>query len=126
MLLLLLAWAPCPACCILAPLPCSHLPARLHETLCRFGGPIWWNTPLDGEEGTAAENRTMWGQEGAGGEPGSSGGGAGLGPSAAGGQGAAVMVGGKRGVQEVYAGAGEDEEDDMPEEVKKRLAALKG
>ena len=28
----------------------------------RFGGPIWWNTPLEDEEAEAKDNRTMWSQ----------------------------------------------------------------
>lgn len=28
----------------------------------RFGGPIWWNTPLEEAEETAEQNRAMWGQ----------------------------------------------------------------
>ena len=28
----------------------------------RFGGPIWWNTPLDDSEETAEQNRAVWGQ----------------------------------------------------------------
>lgn len=32
----------------------------------RFGGPIWWNTPLEEEEGEGAEqNRATWAQGGA-------------------------------------------------------------
>eukprot|EP00195_Chlamydomonas_chlamydogama_P006169 CAMPEP_0202890706 /NCGR_PEP_ID=MMETSP1392-20130828/1022_1 /ASSEMBLY_ACC=CAM_ASM_000868 /TAXON_ID=225041 /ORGANISM="Chlamydomonas chlamydogama, Strain SAG 11-48b" /LENGTH=226 /DNA_ID=CAMNT_0049574325 /DNA_START=193 /DNA_END=873 /DNA_ORIENTATION=+ len=69
----------------------------------RFGGPIWWNTPVE-EEGAVEENRTTWTQRGgeergAGGPPG----------------------GRKRGAEEL----GEEDDDDMPEEVKRRLEALK-
>ena len=28
----------------------------------RFGGPIWWNTPMEDEEAEAEDNRTMWSQ----------------------------------------------------------------
>lgn len=28
----------------------------------RFGGPIWWNTPLEEAEETAEQNRALWGQ----------------------------------------------------------------
>jgi bud site selection protein 31 len=28
----------------------------------RFGGPIWWNTPLEENEETAEQNRAVWGQ----------------------------------------------------------------
>eukprot|EP00887_Chlorella_sp_A99_P007642 scaffold20.g7642.t1 len=30
----------------------------------RFGGPIWWNTPLEDSEEGAEQNRTTWGQAG--------------------------------------------------------------
>jgi hypothetical protein len=80
----------------LLPLP---LPAR------RFGGPIWWNTPLD-EDGTGVEeNRTTWGQQ-RGGEEDNDGGGAG--PS----------HGRKRPAED-------DDEDELPEAVRARLDALK-
>jgi len=79
----------------------------------KFGGPIWWNTPLDEDEeggaggsgadgggGAAAEqNRSVWGPAGGGG---------GEGPSR------------KRGVPE-----GADEEDEIPDEVAARLAAMR-
>lgn len=29
----------------------------------RFGGPIWWNTPLE-EEGLEEDNRAVWSQKG--------------------------------------------------------------
>lgn len=68
----------------------------------RFGGPIWWNTPLE-EDGTGADdNRTTWGQ-GGGDEL------AEAGPS----------VGRKRPAEDL------DDEDDMPAEVRARLEALK-
>ena len=28
----------------------------------RFGGPIWWNTPLEETDETAEQNRAVWGQ----------------------------------------------------------------
>lgn len=70
----------------------------------RFGGPIWWNTPLD-EDGTGLEeNRTTWGQQ-RGGEDENEGG---AGPS----------HGRKRPAED-------DDEDELPEAVRARLDALK-
>ena len=70
---------------------------------CRFGGPVWWNTPLE-EDGTGQEeNRTTWQQrrdeeEAAGG------------------------VSKKRGfVDDLVV----DAEDEMPDAVRQRLDALK-
>ncbi|KAI3438040.1 hypothetical protein D9Q98_000483 [Chlorella vulgaris] len=103
----------------------------------RFGGPIWWNTPMEDNEETAEQNRAVWGQgeEAQEAEPeplrhpqqppngpeqeaneeeqrqqggGGGGGGGGAGPSR------------KR------AFAGDDDEEGMDDEVKRRLAALKG
>lgn len=87
----------------------------------KFGGPVWWNTPLgddDDKEG-AQGNRAVWGQatdeapqgdndddEGdEGGQPG---------PSS---QGGGTK---KRPVQEVYS-----DEDELEEDVKKRLEAMR-
>ncbi|KAI7842232.1 hypothetical protein COHA_004145 [Chlorella ohadii] len=72
----------------------------------RFGGPIWWNTPLEETEETAEQNRAVWGQ---GEEP-------------------------EQQQRQQYGGdAGpsrkrqlEEDEEDMDDEVKRRLAALKG
>ncbi len=79
----------------------------------KFGGPIWWNTPLDedGEEGEGGEgggaggggegleqNRATWG-------PAGGGGGGGEGPSR------------KR--------PAEEDEDEIPDEVAARLAAMR-
>ncbi|KAI8474673.1 MAG: G10 protein-domain-containing protein [Monoraphidium minutum] len=77
----------------------------------KFGGPIWWNTPLDEDEGTGAgggdeaqeQNRTVWGPAGGGG-----GGGGGPGPSR------------KRAAREEEEG-----EDEIPDEVQARLAAMR-
>ncbi|KAK9805129.1 hypothetical protein WJX72_000750 [[Myrmecia] bisecta] len=66
----------------------------------KFGGPVWWNTPLEEDGGTAEENRAVWGQGGAPPEEAP-------GPSR------------KR-------PAPEDEEEELDEEVKRRLSALKG
>ncbi|KAJ9527719.1 G10 protein-domain-containing protein [Haematococcus lacustris] len=81
----------------------------------RFGGPVWWNTPLeeDSKEGEA-ENRTVYQQRGA------EGGGRGASGS---GEGPRYVAGRKRAPGE--AGDYEDE-DEMPEEVKRRLVALQG
>jgi bud site selection protein 31 len=67
----------------------------------KYGGPIWWNTPLDEDEDAEAEaaeaNRAVWGPAG-GGE----------GPSSR-----------KRGAPE------DEDEDEIPEEVAARLAAMR-
>lgn len=62
----------------------------------RFGGPIWWNTPLKDEDDEAAEeeHRTQWEQD--------------VDPAA------------KRGRPE------EEDEDELPEDVQARLKALRG
>jgi bud site selection protein 31 len=74
----------------------------------KFGGPIWWNTPLDDADADAEgvdANRTTWGPAGGPPEP-------------------------ARQQQQQY-GAGrkrpaeDDDEDDMPDEVRARLEALK-
>ncbi len=78
----------------------------------RFGGPVWWNTPMEDTEETAAENRAVWVQVGAEGEEqGEQGDGAG-------------------GEEKGQAGPSrkrplEDDEDELDDEVKKRLAALR-
>lgn len=69
----------------------------------KFGGPIWWNTPLDDEAGTAEENRTTWGQLGQT-EPSES-----------------APAPSKKRFRDDF----EPEEDEIPEEVQKRLDALK-
>ncbi|KAL4452132.1 hypothetical protein ABPG75_007794 [Micractinium tetrahymenae] len=110
----------------------------------RFGGPIWWNTPLEEAEETAEQNRAVWGQ----GEPE---------PEAEAEQEQREeeerreqQAGGGSGGEEeeeaaaearrrAAAAAGEDEEgpgpsrkrpyeeeEEMDDEVKKRLAALRG
>lgn len=94
----------------------------------RFGGPVWWNTPLDDDGDKEEDNRTTWQRVGAEGGDNGNAGGAGrddgddgdgrLGPSAPGSSGA----GRKRGAEELD----DDDEDDMPEEVKRRLQALQG
>lgn len=73
---------------------------------CRFGGPVWWNTPLDDEDAQKAEeNRTTWGQgQDAGGS------GSGAGPSSG---------GRKRPADDL------EDDDELPDEVRVRLEALK-
>lgn len=83
----------------------------------RFGGPIWWNTPMEDTEETAAENRAVWVQVGAENEGEQD-------------EGAAGVAAG----EEEQAGpsapsrkrALEDDEDELDDDVKKRLAALRG
>jgi bud site selection protein 31 len=58
----------------------------------KFGAPIWWNTPMDDEEGEAEEHRATWGQ------------------------GEAPAPSRKR--------AAEDDEDELDEDVKRRLTEL--
>lgn len=72
--------------------------------LCfRFGGPVWWNTPLE-EDGTGQdENRTTWQQRRDEEEK-------------------AAGVSKKRGFVDDLAA---DAEDEMPEAVRQRLDALK-
>lgn len=89
----------------------------------RFGGPIWWNTPIEDTEETAEENRAVWVQVGAGNEDTQQGDGEG-----------AVAVE-ERHVEEEEEQAGapvpsrkrplEDDEDELDDDVKKRLAALR-
>lgn len=63
----------------------------------RFGGPVWWNTPMgEDDASTADEHRATWGQDGA--EP----------PSR------------KRPAAEVA-----DDEDELAPDVRQRLSALK-
>ncbi|MEW5320155.1 MAG: hypothetical protein WDW38_011252 [Sanguina aurantia] len=73
----------------------------------RFGGPVWWNTPLEEDGSKAEENKTTWGQAGA---------------SDAGGGSSSRDAGGASGSRPAQD---LDEEDDMPAEVRQRLAALK-
>ena len=86
----------------------------------KFGGPIWWNTPMDDTaEETAEENRAVWAQVGAedeGQEP--------AGEVDAGGDGEGVV--GPNGSRKRPISAVQDDEDDLEDDVKKRLAALRG
>ncbi|GLC34604.1 hypothetical protein PLESTB_001243400 [Pleodorina starrii] len=78
----------------------------------KFGGPVWWNTPLDEEDGAKLEeNRTTWGQ----GAPGEQAEGAEGGPE--GGPGPSR----KRPASDFDG----DDDDEMPAEVRARLEALK-
>jgi hypothetical protein len=89
----------------------------------RFGGPVWWNTPLEGEEGGEGGEggaTTAWA---AAGDYGGGGGGGGGGHDGA--DAGPPPPSRKRDAPEPLAEGGEDEED-LPDEVKKRLAALKG
>ena len=75
----------------------------------RFGGPIWWNTPLEETDEGAEQNRATWGQGKE--EP-------------------AEQQGGEERQHDAPSRkrqleAGEDE-DEIDDEVKRRLAALKG
>jgi bud site selection protein 31 len=86
----------------------------------KFGGPIWWNTPLDDDNNDkegAQGNRAIWGQvtDEAQHEDGHDDGGGHPGPSSQQGGGAK-----KRPVQEVYS-----DEDELEEDVKKRLEAMR-
>lgn len=72
----------------------------------RFGGPVWWNTPME-EDASAEENRATWGQ-----------GDAPPRPEVAPSSGPPPAPSRKRALEE--------EEDDLNDEVKRRLAALKG
>ena len=71
-------------------------PTTLSTGDSRFGGPIWWNTPLkdDDDEAAEEEHRTQWEQDGA--------------PAP------------KRSRPE------EEEEDELPDDVQARLKALRG
>ncbi|GIL72070.1 hypothetical protein Vretimale_519 [Volvox reticuliferus] len=81
----------------------------------KFGGPVWWNTPLDEEDGAKLEeNRTTWGQ----GVPGEEVDASGDGPAG----GAGPSGGGRKRPASDFDG---DEDDDMPAEVRARLEALK-
>jgi len=70
----------------------------------RFGGPIWWNTPLEGEEDDAAEAGAAWapvgGADGEGEEPAPS-------------------------TRKRAAPDDDDDDDQLDDDVRKRLAALK-
>lgn len=94
----------------------------------RFGGPIWWNTPLEDEGGEAEDNRAIWSQ-------------AGSGPKRRAAPGAVVEQPGKRSKHLEGEGAsgsrgfglGErgpdtvhhEDDDEIPVEVRKRLEVLK-
>lgn len=80
----------------------------------RFGGPIWWNTPMDDSKEAREANRAVWAQEGDEDE-------AGQGDV----EGEAKNSDGskKRSFEEIQSVG--DEDDDLDPEVKKRLEALK-
>jgi bud site selection protein 31 len=80
----------------------------------KFGGPIWWNTPMEEEDGEDEEqNRTTWAAGGGGAAAAGGGGGGPSGP-------AGGYAGRKRPADDF-----DEEEDEIPEEVRKRLQALK-
>lgn len=93
----------------------------------RFGGPVWWNTPAEDTEEDAEQNRAIWAQEGE--EEGAVGPGPAVGPvsenagGGGGGQGddTGPSAGRKRPLEAV-----QDDEDELDDDVKKRLAALRG
>ncbi|KAK9834265.1 hypothetical protein WJX81_001662 [Elliptochloris bilobata] len=70
----------------------------------RFGGPVWWNTPLGEEDAAPEEHRAQWAQPGAGGE--------------------APPPSRKRDMPDEPASAADD--DELPADVRQRLAALRG
>lgn len=72
----------------------------------KFGGPIWWNTPMNEEE-NAEDNRAIWTQEGLD----SANGGVAMPPP--------PFVGAKGGHGEL------SDEEDLEDDVKKRLEALR-
>lgn len=78
----------------------------------RFGGPIWWNTPMKDDDENAAEEeyRTVWEQDGE--QPRGGAGPSGAGPSSAG--------------AEKRPRTAAEEEDELPEDVQARLKALRG
>ena len=71
----------------------------------RFGGPVWWNTPVEEEESGEAEHRTQWEQDRGD-----------AGPSAPPPLPPAAAMKRSRGA----------EEEELPEEVQARLKALRG
>lgn len=86
----------------------------------RFGGPVWWNTPLE-EDGTReGENRTTWESRQDTVEP--AGFDDGLGEDDPG----AGPPRGYRGGAGKRPAPADDDDEDLPEAVKRRLDALKG
>lgn len=105
--------------------PCLHLQQRVTpdvQTGCiscasgdgKFGGPVWWNTPMDDADADAEgveANRSTWGAPGGG----AGGGGGG------GGQQQQQGPGGSR----KRPGEAFEDDDELPDEVRARLEALK-
>lgn len=103
--------------------PCLHPQQRVTpdvQTGCiscasgdgKFGGPVWWNTPMDDEDADAEgveANRSTWGAPGGGGGGGGGGGQQQQGP------------GGSR----KRPGEAFEDDDELPDEVRARLEALK-
>jgi bud site selection protein 31 len=85
----------------------ATLRAHTNKQMCagdsRFGGPIWWNTPMKDDDGEAVEEeyRTVWEQDG---------------------ENAAGPSAGPAKRPRVAA----DDEDELPEDVQARLKALRG
>eukprot|EP00803_Ostreobium_quekettii_P009832 evm.model.scf_1839.2 EVM.evm.TU.scf_1839.2 scf_1839:3440-5765(-) len=89
----------------------------------RFGGPIWWNTPLEEEGGDAEDNRAMWAQPGARSRK--------RGQAGEGGEPVAKRVQHGDGGRSPARGEGREggaavDDEEIPAEVQQRLAALKG
>jgi bud site selection protein 31 len=84
----------------------------------KFGGPVWWNTPMDdgdAEAEGAEANRSTWGAPGGGG-----GGGGGGGHHHQQQQQQQQGGGGKKRAAEAF-----EDDDELPDEVRARLEALK-
>lgn len=80
----------------------------------RFGGPVWWNTPAEDTEEVAEQNRAVWTQEGAEEEEQQEEDEAG--PSI-------PQASRKRPIEDVAPA--DNNEDELDDDVKRRLAALK-
>lgn len=78
----------------------------------RFGGPIWWNTPMDDSKEAREANRAVWVQEGEEEEE-----------EEEEDREEKNASNGKRSFEEIQSAV--DDEDDLDPEVKKRLEALK-
>lgn len=95
----------------------------------RFGGPIWWNTPMDDEAGeTAEQNRAVWTQGGGDDEqPADVGPPRPVGPVGGDGEaGPSEPPASRKRPHEDAAAAGGDDDDELPVDVRARLAALRG
>lgn len=88
----------------------------------RFGGPIWWNTPLEGGD-DAEDGGAAW--EPVGGHGGASGGGGLLPPSAGLLPGGLLPPGAPPSRKRDAPDDDDDDDDEIDDDVRKRLAALK-